>query len=137
MRITVLYFAAARERAATDREELQLQAPLDVARLIEELVRRHPELKPLTRHLRVAVNQEFVDASADVPDGAEVALIPPVAGGTSGVFRISREPLSLDEVVRAVSGTRSGGVVTFTGAVRDETKGRRVVRLEYEAYAPM
>jgi molybdopterin synthase catalytic subunit len=53
------------------------------------------------------------------------------------LFRIVDRPLVLDEVVRAVSGPGRGGVVTLTGAVRDETRGKRVVRLEYEAYAPM
>ena len=46
-------------------------------------------------------------------------------------------PLSLDAVVKAVSGAGQGGVVTFSGAVRDATAGRAVVRLEYEAYGPM
>jgi molybdopterin synthase catalytic subunit len=45
--------------------------------------------------------------------------------------------LSLDEVVHAVEGPGAGAVVTFTGAVRDSTAGRPVLRLEYEAYAPM
>ena len=46
-------------------------------------------------------------------------------------------PLSLAEVVDAVSAPGLGGIVTFTGAVRSESHGKRVVRLEYEAYAPM
>jgi len=46
-------------------------------------------------------------------------------------------PLSLDEAVRAVSGEGMGGVVTFTGAVRDHSHGKRVVELQYEAYGPM
>ena len=46
-------------------------------------------------------------------------------------------PLSLDEVVAAVSGPGRGGVVTFTGAIRDQSQGRTVDHLEYEAYGPM
>jgi molybdopterin synthase catalytic subunit len=69
-------------------------------------------------------------------DGDVVALIPPVAGG-AGLFRIRDEPLSLDEVVRAVTVEEHGGVVTFTGVVRRQSRGKRVVRLEYEAYRPM
>src|SRR6185295_1765729 len=53
------------------------------------------------------------------------------------VFRVTNEPLKLDEVLLAVSGPGQGGLVTFSGAVRDETRGRKVVRLEYEAYGEM
>ena len=65
-----------------------------------------------------------------------IALIPPVAGG-AGLFRVSDEPLSLDEVVRAVTVEEHGGVVTFSGVVRRQSRGKRIVRLEYEAYRPM
>jgi molybdopterin synthase catalytic subunit len=78
-------------------------------------------------------------------DGDVIALIPPVAGGAGapeegvggGTFRVSDEALSLDEVVRAVTREEHGGVVTFTGVVRRQSRGKRVVRLEYEAYRPM
>jgi molybdopterin synthase catalytic subunit len=69
-------------------------------------------------------------------DGDEVALIPPVAGG-AGCFHVVDRPLALQEVVDAVSGPGQGGVVTFSGAVRDVTRGRKVLRLEYEAYPEM
>jgi molybdopterin synthase catalytic subunit len=104
-----------------------------VLRLLGE---RHASLVPVLPHLRVAVNQEFVDVEAEVPAGADFALIPPVAGG-SGLFSVVDRPLRLEEVVAAVSGEAYGGLVTFSGSVRNQTKGRRVVKLEYEAYPPM
>ncbi len=134
--ITVLYFAAARERAGTAREAIEVEPGLTARGLLEVLARRHPSLAPICAHLRMAVNQEFCGPDEPIPDGAEVALIPPVSGG-SGRCRVLETPLSLDEVVRAVSGEGMGGVVTFSGIVRDNTRGRRVIRLEYEAYAPM
>jgi molybdopterin synthase catalytic subunit len=136
-RVTVRYFAAARERAGGAREALEVPEGAlvrDVLRLITE---RHPALAPLLPHLRVAVDQEFVGPEAPVRGGAEVALIPPVAGGSPGLFRVVDRPLRLDEVVEAVGGEAFGGLVTFSGSVRNQTKGRRVLRLEYEAYAPM
>lgn len=136
-RIRVLYFAAARERAGVDREELELPGERStVAQALEHLLGLHPSLRPVAPHLRVAVNQEFAQPGDLVPDGAELALIPPVAGG-AGLFRVLARPLELDEVVRAVGGEAFGGLVTFSGSVRSQTRGRRVVRLEYEAYAPM
>ncbi len=136
--LTILYFAAARERVGLPRETLEVPAGSRVEDVLKLLAGRHPALAPLLRHLRVAVNQEFVDAQAEVPAGAELALIPPVAGGSGGgLFRVVDRPLRLEEVVEAVSGEAYGGLVTFSGSVRNQTKGRRVLRLEYEAYPPM
>ena len=135
--ITVLYFAAARERVGQSRESLEVPPGTRVKEVLRQLAARHPALAPLLPHLRVAVNQEFSDAEAVVPAGAELALIPPVAGGSGGLFRVVDRPLRLEEVVEAVSGEAYGGLVTFSGSVRNQTKGRRVLRLEYEAYPPM
>lgn len=135
--ITVLYFAAARERVGQSRESLEVPPGTRVTDVLRLLAARHPSLAPLLPHLRVAVNQEFSDAEAVVPAGAELALIPPVAGGSGGLFRVVDRPLRLEEVVEAVSGEAYGGLVTFSGSVRNMTKGRRVLRLEYEAYPPM
>ncbi|MFY0569323.1 molybdenum cofactor biosynthesis protein [Archangium lansingense] len=135
--ITVLYFAAARERVGLSRESLEVPPGTRVTDVLRLLATRHPTLAPLLPHLRVAVNQEFSDAEVVVPAGAELALIPPVAGGSGGLFRVVDRPLRLEEVVEAVSGEAYGGLVTFSGSVRNQTRGRRVLRLEYEAYPPM
>ena len=135
--ITVLYFAAARGRVGLPREPLELPSGARVADVLRLLATRHPALAPLLPHLRVAVNQEFSGAETEVPAGAELALIPPVAGGSGGLFRVVDRPLRLEEVVEAVSGEAYGGLVTFSGSVRNQTRGRRVLRLEYEAYPPM
>ena len=136
--VTLRYFAAARERAGCSEEKVQVADGAHVRQLLEVLCTLHPALTALLPHLRVAVNHEFIALDAAVPAGAEVALIPPVAGGSgSQAFLVTDAPLSLDAVVRAVCGPGQGGLVTFSGAVRDATHGKPVVRLEYEAYAPM
>ncbi|WP_225412069.1 molybdenum cofactor biosynthesis protein [Stigmatella hybrida] len=134
--VTILYFAVARERAGLAREALDVAEGARVKDVLGLLVARHPALLPLLPHLRVAVDQEFVPVEAPVPPGAELALIPPVAGG-SGLFAVVDRPLRLEDVVAAVSGEAYGGLVTFSGSVRNQTRGRRVLRLEYEAYPPM
>ncbi len=136
MKLTVVYFAAARERAGTSAEPLSFPGPMTVAALLTGLQARHPALTALLPLLRSAVNHEFAALEDLVPDGAEVALIPPVAGG-AGNFLVTSQPLSLDPVIEAVADPSRGGVVTFSGAVRNQTKGRAVLKLEYEAYAPM
>jgi len=135
--VTVLFFAAARERAGGAREVLEVPEGALVRDVLRLLTERHPALAPLLAHLRVAVDQEFVGLEAPVRMGAEVALIPPVAGGSPGLFSVVDRPLRLEDVVEAVGGEAYGGLVTFSGSVRNQTKGRRVLRLEYEAYAPM
>ncbi len=138
MPIKVFFFAAARERAGQSSLELPHRPGLDVGGLLEDLERVFPTLASLRPHLRVAVNQQFAEGPATlIPEGAEVALIPPVAGGSGGLFRVVDRSLVLQEVVDAVSDVSRGGLVTFSGAVRNATGGRAVVRLEYEAYAPM
>jgi MoaE-MoaD fusion protein len=135
MPVTVLFFAAARDAAGAAREVLD-PPPATVGALRAALAARRPGLARLLPRCRLAVDQEFAPDDAPLADGAEVAVVPPVAGGAP-CFRVTAEPLSLDEVVAAVAGPGRGGVVTFTGNVRGETRGRRVVRLEYEAYGPM
>lgn len=135
-RVKVRFFAAARERTKTSELELELADGATVADLTAALVARFPPLGPLLPHLRVAVDQEFAAATQVLPPSAEVALIPPVAGGAP-LFRVQDAPLSLQEVVDAVSRVSQGGLVTFTGVVRDHSKGKAVTRLEYEAYVPM
>ncbi|MGN6509942.1 MAG: molybdenum cofactor biosynthesis protein MoaE [Chitinophaga sp.] len=41
------------------------------------------------------------------------------------------------EALRFVGSPESGGVVTFTGAVRNQTKGKPVLKLIFESYEPM
>ena len=84
--------------------------------------------------LLYAVNREYADAGRELADGDEVALIPPVSGGS---FRVTEEPLSLDAVVGEVEDESAGAVATFLGTVRRESRGRTVRYLEYEAYVEM
>jgi molybdopterin synthase catalytic subunit len=135
MPVTVLYFAAAREAAGAARESLD-GAPATVGDLRRRLLALRPALGPVLARSRVAVDGEFADDLAPLRDGAEVAIIPPVAGGAPACAVVDR-PLRLGEVVEAVSSAGLGGLVTFTGLVRDASHGRRVERLEYEAYVSM
>jgi molybdopterin synthase catalytic subunit/molybdopterin converting factor small subunit len=84
--------------------------------------------------LLYAVNREYAQRERELRDGDEVALIPPVSGGA---FRVTEDPLSLEAVVSEVAHDRAGGIATFTGTVRRQSRGREVTYLEYEAYAEM
>lgn len=136
MRVTLLYFAAARERAGLATESLELPEGSTAAGALAAACARHPALQAIADKLRLAVDQEFANPGRALRDGAEVALIPPVSGGAP-LHRVSAEPLSPEAPVRAVEGADCGAVVSFIGAVRATNHGKQVVRLEYEAYEPM
>lgn len=77
----MLYFAAAREKTGISSERLEVPAGATVRELLALVQARHPALDDVLPRCRVAIDQAFAAADAPVPDGAEVALIPPVAGG--------------------------------------------------------
>ena len=81
-----------------------------------------------------AVNKRYVDRDHELADGDEVALIPPVSGGS---FRLSEEPLDVNAVVAEVQSPEAGAIATFVGTTRVHSRGRDVVHLDYEAYEGM
>jgi len=137
VRVSVLYFAVFRERIGRDHDELELPGGASVADAVAALAARHAAIAQLRGRFRVAVNQEFADDARALGDGDELALIPPVAGGGGHHVVLADEPLSLDRCIAAVRGHGAGGIVTFTGMVRDRSHGAAIDHLEYEAYAPM
>jgi MoaE-MoaD fusion protein len=84
--------------------------------------------------LLYAVNLEYADKDTPVADGDEVALIPPVSGGT---FVLTDEPIEPGLVVEQVANDAAGGIATFIGTTRANSRGRTVHHLEYEGYAGM
>jgi molybdopterin synthase catalytic subunit/molybdopterin converting factor small subunit len=125
--ITVKLFAGLRERAGWSSRELE-----GVARVAD--VWPKLELGEEPDGLLYAVNREYADRDRELADGDEVALIPPVSGGA---FLLSTEPLDLKAVVYEVQRNEAGAIATFVGTVRAESRGRRVLYLDYEAFAEM
>jgi molybdopterin synthase catalytic subunit len=138
VRLEVLYFAVVRERSKRDGDSLILPDGATVGDALVEIGKLRPEIAPLLPRVQAAVNRSMVTATAALADGDELALIPPVAGG-AGPRRIavSDLPLSLDEVVSAVTSVEQGAIATFTGCVRRKGQLDNVKKLEYEAFVPM
>lgn len=139
--VTVLYFAAARERAGTDSERLDL-AGMSVQSAMDMVVARHPDLAAIRPQLRVALNQAFAAPEDLIPPAAELAMIPPVAGGdgrehVSDRVCVRHAPLSVDETLEQVAHPSCGAQVLMIGVVRDHNEGESVEGLRYEAYVPM
>ncbi|HVS49662.1 MAG TPA: molybdopterin converting factor subunit 1 [Candidatus Dormibacteraeota bacterium] len=133
-------FARLREQAGTETEMLELPAGSTLADVYQALQQKHPALESDRSAVRAALNQEFGDWNAKVADGDEVAFIPPVSGGAHGVgvlFELTADPLDARRLEAAVSHKSAGAICTFTGVVRDTSRGRSVTHLDYEAYAEM
>jgi molybdopterin synthase catalytic subunit len=133
-------FARLREQAGTDAETIELPAGSTVADVYEAIQRLHPGLHADRGVVRAALNQEFAEWDAVVADGDEVAFIPPVSGGAHGagvLFELTSRPLDARRMETAVAHKGAGAICTFTGVVRDSSRGRSVTHLEYEAYAEM
>ena len=127
MRVTVRLFAGLRERAGWARRDL------DGVHRVGDVWGRL-DLGDEPAGLLYAVNKEYADAGRELREGDEVALIPPVSGGS---FRLSAEALSLDGVVDEVRTDAAGAIATFVGTTRQESRGRVVQHLDYEAYEEM
>jgi len=134
--VRVLLFAALREAVGEKSLELELRDSATLADLLAELEARHAALARYRGRLLVARNEERTPLGARLADGDEVALLPPVSGGAERAW-VDAAPLSLDALLREVTGPEMGGVVTFTGVVRNRARGEAIDHLEYEAYAPM
>jgi molybdopterin synthase catalytic subunit len=128
MNVTVRLFAGLRERAG--RDEVALELP-DGALVSDALARMSDLIDGVP--VVMAVNQEYADDGRRLASGDELALIPPVSGGSVGVahVRVTDQPLALDPLVARVRDPRAGAVVTFTGVTRE------VAELHYEAYVEM
>ncbi len=158
MNVRLILFAGLRQAAGFKNESVALPADATVGDLLDK---RLPDLRGRTFY--VAVNEEFAQRDTVLQDGDEVALLPPVSGGSSltrrpippapparqdrvqtmspKLFEIISEPLSQDDILRRVSRPDCGGVVTFAGNVRGSTAtdegARETDFLVYEAYVPM
>jgi MoaE-MoaD fusion protein len=136
--ITARLFARLREQAGTDSELVDL-AGCTVADVYRALRERHPDLEPDLDVIRPARNQTFAEWGERVADGDEVAFIPPVSGGSgpAALIELTVEPLDARRLEAAVADPGAGAICTFTGVVRDNSRGHAVTHLEYEAYGGM
>ena len=134
MDVTVRLFALLREQAGAGTLELRLDEGATVADAIAELRRGPLSGLPETAPFVAAVGREYVEIDHALGEGDELALVPPVSGGSEDPVRLAEvtgEPLDVEAVRRLVGDPRSGGTVVFVGTTRE------VPSLEYEAYVDM
>jgi molybdopterin converting factor subunit 1 len=136
MRVRVLFFGGLKDLAGKSNDLLDLPEGALVRDLLAHYLSEVPRMKESLASLAVAVNQEYAGAETGLKSGDEVALLPPVSGG-SGHALIVRYPIDTLGVLQHIKRGEDGAAVVFEGVVRNETRGRRTLYLDYEAYEEM
>lgn len=144
MDVRVLYFATLRDLAGVKEEQVVLPDGSTVADLKELLTKKHPDLALAHTSMLVSINREFAFDEDPLHDGDEVAIFPPVSGGSPEpaptIIAITHNPLDLNTILDALVLPTTGAACLFTGTVRERTERgahRETMYLEYEAYIPM
>ena len=141
--VSILFFAQLKDLAGKNRITLQIPAGTTVAGLRQILETQFPLLQTRIKTTLVSINQEFALDGDLIPEGAEIALFPPVSGGSGDlptIFSITEDALDLDDLVDRITLVSSGAACIFSGMVRGETvrgEAHTTTALEYEAYKPM
>lgn len=152
MRVKVLFFGMLKDIVGAAEEELTLADGAQLRSIFDHYAGRFPRLRQLASSIVLARNHEFSDTSACVSDGDEVAFLPPVSGGTAAAggqytheiqdaggnfFALTWQPIDTRALIARIVAGEDGAVVNFEGVVRNNSKGRETLYLEYECYEPM
>jgi len=147
MRTRVLFFGMLKDLVGRPSEEIELPDGADLASVFDSYASRYPRLRELAPSIVAARNQEFATLTTRLADGDEVAFLPPVSGGAdsdpmelesgSHYFALTRCPIDTRAVIARILRGADGAVVTFEGVVRNNTKGRPTLYLDYECYEAM
>ncbi len=144
MKLHVLCFGRLRDLVAPELD-LELPEGATASTLLAALLEHYPAMAPYARSLAVAVNQSFTPGSTPLKDSDEIALMPPVSGGsgaadlplTSPHARLQREPIESAPLLKSIKQAEDGAMVMFDGIVRNNTRGRQTLYLEYDSYPEM
>jgi len=143
MQIRVLLFGVIKDIVGRPTEVIDLPEGARVHDLVAGYIDRFPGFELMASALAVSVNQEYSQGDRPLSAGDEVGLLPPVSGGWAearaprGEVRIVREPIPTPTLLANLKGDQDGAAVVFEGVVRNNTRGRRTLYLDYEAYEPM
>ena len=158
MKVKVLFFGAAKEIAGAEFVEIEFPSEISAASAFEQILQKYPALREkFGKSLLFAVNQTYANGDETIENGDELAIFPPVSGGSgeiqnskfkiqnsgdkirdeNGFYELTFEPLNVGEIARRVVPANCGAIVTLDGFVREWTKEKRTEHLVYEAYEPM
>ena len=147
MQVQVLSFGILKDWFGTAATAVELREGATVAELLESLGRRGTgRPAPPLRGIAVSVNAEYAGAAQVLRDGDEVGLLPPVSGGAvptadttkqSVVTGLTREVIEAEKLIASAKRGEDGAAVVFDGVVRNHSRNRQTLYLDYEAYEEM
>jgi molybdopterin synthase catalytic subunit len=137
MRVRVLFFGMLKDLAGKSGEVLELPQGAGVRDLLSHYFSEVPAMRDALASIAVAVNQEYCGPETKLKSEDEVALLPPVSGGSGKAASLVRDRIDAQGVLARVKRGEDGAAVVFEGVVRNQTRGRRTLYLDYEAYEGM
>jgi len=152
MRVKVLFFGMLKELAGKSADDVELHTGARVRDVLGYYESQFPELKKFLPSVALAVNQQYAGPETALNANDEVALLPPVSGGSAGpagdsraeslggrqqYSLIVREPIDVSGTISRLKRGEDGATLAFEGIVRNQTRGRRTLYLDYEAYEGM
>jgi molybdopterin synthase catalytic subunit len=150
MQVTVLPFGVLKDWLGSSAATVELPEGATVAELLNRMASKKPTGREPLRGIAVSVNAEYAAANCVLREGDEVGLLPPVSGGASrkagiseegveerALIALTREPIDAERLIAAAKRGEDGAVVVFDGIVRNHTRGRQTLHLDYEAYEEM
>jgi molybdopterin synthase catalytic subunit len=145
VQIRVLFFGLLKDICGGAEARLELPPGATAGSVFEHYASAFPKLRGMASSVVLARNHEFASTVEPLSDGDEVALLPPVSGGKmpeisdpeGHFFALTRDPICIRDLESRLLQGCDGASVTFQGVVRNNTSGRRTLRLEYECYEQM
>jgi len=137
MRVRVLFFGVLKDLVGKSSDSLDLPDAALVRDVLAHYLSEFPRMRESVASLAVAVNQEYAGRETTLKSDDEVALFPPVSGGSGRAVSIVRDPIDTQGVLQRIKRSEDGAAVVFEGIVRNHTRGRRTLYLDYEAYEEM
>src|SRR5229473_8204974 len=136
MQVRVLFFGVLKDLAGRSSDLLTLRDEATAGDVVQHYETQLASLKGKLSSIAVSVNQEYSGPEAKLHSGDEVALLPPVSGGLPRAA-IVREKIDTAAELEKIKQPEDGAAVVFEGVVRNHSRGRRTLFLEYEAYEEM
>ncbi|HWC99177.1 MAG TPA: molybdenum cofactor biosynthesis protein MoaE [Candidatus Sulfopaludibacter sp.] len=147
MRARILFFGLLKDVVGRPAEEAEFAEGADLQAVFDTYASRFPRLREMSRSIVMARNQEFGDRATPIQEGDEIAFLPPVSGGAGpelpemsiggNFYALTRHAIDTHSVIARLMNGAEGAVVTFEGTVRNNTKGRPTLYLDYECYESM
>jgi molybdopterin synthase catalytic subunit/molybdopterin converting factor small subunit len=138
MQVRVLFFGVLKELGGGGETAIQLADGASLGDALRECIRLIPALDKFSKSIAISRNQDYAKADAILSDGDEIALLPPVSGGSSpSRALLIREVIDSPAILTGLKQPADGALVVFEGVVRDHTKNRKTLFLNYEAYEDM